>query len=314
MKKILVLVPFAPAQRRQLAEAAPGWEFLYAKEDAAQQTLPEGVEIVIGEPKHAAIAAAPELKWVQMTWAGTDKYTAAPEPFPAGVALTNASGAFGPIMSEYALGAVLTLYHRFPAYLQNQRQERWEDAGAERSLRGKHALIFGAGDVGRCTAEKLSFFGAHVTGVRRRVSEVPAGFERLVSLEAAEGELPKADIVVCCIPNSAATAGYFGARRLALLKEDAVLVNMGRGSFVDAQALARRLEQFPAFSAALDVTDPEPLPPGHPLWQLENVLITPHVAGPSFGHCPDTEARICEICCGNLRRWLAGQPLKNRLL
>lgn len=314
MKKILVLVPFAPAQRRQLAEAAPGWEFLYAKEDAAQQTLPEGVEIVIGEPEHAAIAAAPELKWVQMTWAGTDKYTAAPEPFPAGVALTNASGAFGPIMSEYALGAVLTLYHRFPAYLQNQRQERWEDAGAERSLRGKHALIFGAGDVGRCTAEKLSFFGAHVTGVRRRVSEVPAGFERLVSLEAAEGELPKADIVVCCIPNSAATAGYFGARRLALLKEDAVLVNMGRGSFVDAQALARRLEQFPAFSAALDVTDPEPLPEGHPLWKLENVLITPHVAGPSFGHCPDTEARICEICCGNLRRWLAGQPLKNRVL
>ena len=314
MKKILVLVPFAPAQRRQLAEAAPGWEFLYAKEDAAQQTLPEGVEIVIGEPQHAAIAAAPELKWVQMTWAGTDKYTAAPEPFPAGVALTNASGAFGPIMSEYALGAVLTLYHRFPAYLQNQRQERWEDAGAERSLRGKHALIFGAGDVGRCTAEKLSFFGAHVTGVRRRVSEVPAGFERLVSLEAAEGELPKADIVVCCIPNSAATAGYFGARRLALLKEDAVLVNMGRGSFVDAQALARRLEQFPAFSAALDVTDPEPLPEGHPLWKLENVLITPHVAGPSFGHCPDTEARICEICCGNLRRWLAGQPLKNRVL
>ena len=314
MKKILVLVPFAPAQRRQLAEAAPGWEFLYAKEDAAQQTLPEGVEIVIGEPEHAAIAAAPELKWVQMTWAGTDKYTAAPEPFPAGVALTNASGAFGPIMSEYALGAVLTLYHRFPAYLQNQRQERWEDAGAERSLRGKLALIFGAGDVGRCTAEKLSFFGAHVTGVRRRVSEVPAGFERLVSLEAAEGELPKADIVVCCIPNSAATAGYFGARRLALLKEDAVLVNMGRGSFVDAQALARRLEQFPAFSAALDVTDPEPLPEGHPLWQLENVLITPHVAGPSFGHCPDTEARICEICCGNLRRWLAGQPLKNRVL
>lgn len=314
MKKILVLVPFAPAQRRQLAEAAPGWEFLYAKEDAAQQTLPEGVEIVIGEPEHAAIAAAPELKWVQMTWAGTDKYTAAPEPFPAGVALTNASGAFGPIMSEYALGAVLTLYHRFPAYLQNQRQERWEDAGAERSLRGKLALIFGAGDVGRCTAEKLLFFGAHVTGVRRRVSEVPAGFERLVSLEAAEGELPKADIVVCCIPNSAATAGYFGARRLALLKEDAVLVNMGRGSFVDAQALARRLEQFPAFSAALDVTDPEPLPPGHPLWKLENVLITPHVAGPSFGHCPDTEARICEICCGNLRRWLAGQPLKNRVL
>lgn len=314
MKKILVLVPFAPAQRRQLAEAAPGWEFLYAKEDAAQQTLPEGVEIVIGEPEHAAIAAAPELKWVQMTWAGTDKYTAAPEPFPAGVALTNASGAFGPIMSEYALGAVLTLYHRFPAYLQNQRQERWEDAGAERSLRGKQALIFGAGDVGRCTAEKLSFFGAHVTGVRRRVSEVPAGFERLVSLEAAEGELPKADIVVCCIPNSAATAGYFGARRLALLKEDAVLVNMGRGSFVDAQALARRLEQFPAFSAALDVTDPEPLPEGHPLWKLENVLITPHVAGPSFGHCPDTEARICEICCGNLRRWLAGQPLKNRVL
>ena len=314
MKKILVLVPFAPAQRRQLAEAAPGWEFLYAKEDAAQQTLPEGVEIVIGEPEHAAIAAAPELKWVQMTWAGTDKYTAAPEPFPAGVALTNASGAFGPIMSEYALGAVLTLYHRFPAYLQNQRQERWEDAGAERSLRGKHALIFGAGDVGRCTAEKLSFFGAHVTGVRRRVSEVHAGFERLVSLEAAEGELPKADIVVCCIPNSAATAGYFGARRLALLKEDAVLVNMGRGSFVDAQALARRLEQFPAFSAALDVTDPEPLPEGHPLWKLENVLITPHVAGPSFGHCPDTEARICEICCGNLRRWLAGQPLKNRVL
>lgn len=316
MKKILVLAPFSAAQKRLLEEAAPGYAFLYAQAgDALSPSLTDGVEIIIGEPEHSVIAAAPALKWVQMTWAGTDKYTApSAKPFPQNIALTNASGAFGPIMSEYALGAVLSLYHRFPAYLRRQQRARWADAGAERSVCGKQVLIFGAGDVGRNTAGRFSALGAHVAGVRRRTAEIPAGFERIVPLDAAEAELPGADIVINCLPNSASTAGYLSERRLSLLKPDAVLVNMGRGSFIDTDALARRLALLPGFSAALDVTDPEPLPEEHPLWKMENVILTPHVAGPSFGHCPDTEERICRICCDNLRFWQSGQPLVNRVL
>ena len=98
------------------------------------------------------------------------------------------------------------------------------------------------------------------------------------------------------------------------MKQGALLVNMGRGSFVDCAALARVLEDGRLLGAALDVTDPEPLPPEHPLWQCKNALITPHVAGPSFEHCPDTEEAIAAICCDNLRRYSSGEKLRNRVL
>ena len=113
------------------------------------------------------------------------------------------------------------------------------------------------------------------------------------------------------MPQSPETAGWLSAERLALLPQDAVVVNVGRGSFLDADALARELQSGHLFGAGLDVTEPEPLPAEHPLWNLQNCILTPHVAGVSFGHLPQTEERIWRICAENLERYAAGEPLRN---
>ena len=129
-----------------------------------------------------------------------------------------------------------------------------------------------------------------------------------------EAELGCADVVVCCLPSSEETDGYLDERRLQMLKEGSVLVNVGRGWFIDCEALARVLAEGRLRGAALDVTDPEPLPAGHPLWAEPRCVITPHVAGRGFGSCPETEELICQVVCDNLRRWRAGKPLTHVVL
>jgi phosphoglycerate dehydrogenase-like enzyme len=133
-------------------------------------------------------------------------------------------------------------------------------------------------------------------------------------LSHAEQWLPKADIVICCIPNNTDTVHFLNDKRLRLMKEDALLINMGRGNFIVTDELIKIMGEGHLLGAALDVTEPEPLPPGHPLWDMENVMITPHIAGPSFSHCPETEDKIAAICCDNLKRYASGLPLKNLIL
>ena len=160
-------------------------------------------------------------------------------------------------------------------------------------------------------ARRLQAFGVKTFGVCRQTSPDRPGFDRLVRLDEAETLLPAADFVLGAMPQSPETAGWLSAERLALLPQDAVVVNVGRGSFLDADALARELQSGHLFGAGLDVTDPEPLSAAHPLWSLPNCILTPHVAGLSFGHLPQTEERIWRICAENLERYAAGDPLRN---
>ena len=176
-------------------------------------------------------------------------------------------------------------------------------------------LIFGAGDIGSCVAKRLSGFDvASIVGVCRDTSKPREGFDKLISLTRAESYLPESDIVVGCIPNTPETSGYFGEKRLHLMKEGAILVNVGRGNFIDMAALNSVLQEGHLQGAALDVTDPEPLPIKNPLWRNYRCSITPHVSGTAFGRCEGTEERICEICCDNLRRYRADEPLAHRVL
>lgn len=311
--KIAVLVPFCDEDIKRLAGAIPGAE-LVVEPDASperQTELLSDAEVVIGEPELEAIAASKSLRLVQMTWAGTDKYTRAERPFPAGIALCSASGAFGRGMAQYALGMILALYRRIPDYLEQKQRHLWAELCAERSIVGKNVLIFGTGNIGGCTAKLLRAAGAaRITGVRRSVSSIPEGFDAVCSLRDADGAIPQADIIIGCMPNTDENQSYFSEARLRSMKPDAVLVNMGRGAFVDCAALARVLDSGHLFGAALDVTQPEPLPPEHPLWSCSRLIITPHMAGPSFG-CPETEHAICDICVENLCRYASGEPLRN---
>lgn len=246
-----------------------------------------------------------------MTWAGTDKYTRSDVAFPAGVSLCCAVGGFGQLISQYVMAQALGLMQNLPAYRDEQRLHRWRDLGPVGSLDGARVLVFGAGNIGGWVARRLHGFDCEVTGVCRDASRPRPGFDRLVTLDAAEGELARADVVVGALPNNDATTGWLDGRRLRLMAPGAVLVNVGRGNFVDCDALAGVLAAGGIRGAALDVTSPEPLPADHPLWAEPRCAITPHVSGGSFGRHRQTEDNICAICCDNLRALRTGAALRN---
>lgn len=272
-------------------------------------------DIIIGEPDIADILDNQKLKWVQMTWAGTDKYTTQKalagnkKGFPKSVMLSNASGSFGDIMSEYALGAVLSVYHRFPSYQKQQEKQIWCDAGAEDSLFGKTVLLLGAGDIGTKVAQKCKAFSMHTIGMRRDVSKKPDVFDEMYELSALDEILPKADLVICSLPDKPNTRGLLSKDRLLMMKSDAVLLNMGRGTILDCFVLDNVLKSGHLKAAILDVTSPEPLPKEHPLWKNDKVMITPHIAGPSIAHAKITQNHIVDLCCDNLKRFFGGEEI-----
>lgn len=314
MQELLITGAMRPDQLEALrAAAGAGWRLTACPQEGDESVLRAALstaDVVIGEPPLELLRESRRIRWVQMTWAGADRYTRSPIPFPAGVRLTNASGAFGGLMSQYAVGQVLSLMQNLPGYLRQQEAGLWADLGSVASLEGATVLIFGAGDIGSSTAKRLTGFDTFTVGVCRDTTKKRPHFSALCTLDEAEDWLPRADVVICCLPSSGETDHYLNGRRLRLLKPGGVLVNMGRGSFVDCDALSDVLSEGYLRGAALDVTHPEPLPPEHPLWRLPNCVLTPHVSGKSEGRRALEDA-ICRICCENLRRFTAGAPLRN---
>ena len=312
--RILVTEPFSSHHMDLLRQAA-GVDATLTQvsrdtSDDELRPLLATADVVIGEPSPRLLAEGTPVRWVQMTWAGTDLYTRSTLPFPVGVRLTNVAGtAFGHIISQYVVGQVLALAQNLHMYVRQQERELWKDAGPVLSLEETTVLIMGAGDIGSCTAKRLAGFGCHCIGVCRDAASTRPHFERLVTLDEAEEELPHAGIVINCLPNTEATEHWLDERRLRLMRQGSILVNVGRGNFIDCEALVRVLAEGRLRGAALDVTEPEPLPQGHPLWQEPRCVITPHKSGSSFGRCSRTEDLICEVCCDNLRRFIEGREL-----
>ncbi len=318
MKNILVSFPATQRQREKFLQAIEKyneeWKLAFTDElsELECKKLYQTVHIIIGEPDIAWITDNHNLEWVQMTWAGTDKYTCNPG-FPKHVQLTNASGAFGMIMSEYAIGAILSLYRRFPKYWQQQREHIWQDSGSEECLYSKTVLLLGTGDIGSNLAKRLEAFGTYNIGVRRNAGECLPGFHEMHGFDELDELLGRADIVACSLPNKPQTRGLFTKERLLRMKKDAVLLNMGRGSLIDTDALVEVLEAEHLRGVVLDVVSPEPLPKTHRLWDMDRVMLTPHIAGPSIAHCEVTQDRIVDICCENIQRYLRGQSLRNKI-
>ena len=263
-------------------------------------------EVVIGEPTLQELSEAKQLKWVQMTWAGADRYLHG--GFPKDVLLTTASGAFGETIAEHALAMLFSLCRRLPAYL---KAGKWQDLGSEKRIAGGTALIFGCGDIGTQIAKRLQALGVRTVGVCRAARQPRPYFEALTTLNCAEAFLPEADFILCALPSNEETNGYFDEERLNLCKDDAVLINVGRGGLIDLSVLTALLENGKFFGVGLDVVESEPLPPEHPLWKMPNVILTPHVAGVSFGHLPETEEKIWAICRENLQKYIDGKPLRS---
>lgn len=283
--------------------------FLPEASPAQRRKALEDATVVFGAPTLEELAVAKRLRWVQMFWAGADRYLHG--GFPENVRLTTASGAFGQTIAEHMLAMLFALCRRLPAYL---RRGNWQDLGAEKIVTGATALILGAGDIGSQLARRLRGLGVHTIGVCRSCSVPRPGFDCLTTLAEAEAYLPEADFVLCALPSNRETDGWLNARRLELLRTDCVLINTGRGRLIDLERLTQCLNNGKFFGVGLDVTEPEPLPLEHPLWQMERVILTPHVAGVSFGHSNETEEAIWHICQENLCRYRSGETLRNEVI
>jgi phosphoglycerate dehydrogenase-like enzyme len=307
MKKLLITLPCKPDVLASLQdEFSDRYEMVFAQGDPeiiAREL--KTAEVVIGEPAPTLLETAKNLKWMQITWAGADRYT---KNFPEGVILTNASGAFGRIISEYTMGMILSQYKRLPQYYVNQQKKVWADLGAERSLLGQTVLILGTGNVGSSIAQKLHAFGTYNIGINRSGS-CPEHFDECHPIEMLNDYLPKADIVIGALPRTPFTQGLFDYQRMQLIQKDALLVNVGRGTMIVTKDLETLLAEGHFSGVVLDVMDPEPLPESSALWTCERVLLTPHISGIGFGHEPATERFIWDICRDNLRRYAAGESL-----
>ena len=161
-------------------------------------------------------------------------------------------------------------------------------------------------------AKRLRGFDCTVIGIRRTGGMLP-GFDEMHTLGELDDLLPRADVVAGCLPGTKETAGLLNESRLRRMKPSALLINCGRGSLIDTAALETALQEGRLGGCALDVTEPEPLPGESPLWNMENVILTPHISGASFGHVAETEDRIYALAAENLRRYLEGEPLLNRV-
>jgi phosphoglycerate dehydrogenase-like enzyme len=262
---------------------------------------------------HELPALAPNVRWVQATSAGIGDYVrrmgyAASMP---NTIFTTASGVHARPLAEFCFMVLLAFHKKLLPTLGDQRQKHWERFAAG-ELTGQTLVIVGVGRIGREIARVGQTFGMRVIGVKRS----PAGVDAAgLHLDALYGPsdlhrvLPHAQNLVLVAPHTPETERMIGAAELALLPRGAVFVNIGRGALVDEDALIEALRSGHLLGAALDVFREEPLPPESPLWEMENVIVYPHSASTSYLE----NARITDLFCQNLRRYLAGEPLLNQL-
>jgi len=244
------------------------------------------------------------LRWIQSISAGVEDLVT-PALAAHGVVLTNAAGVYDAGLAESVLGFLLAFSARI---LEDTRLEAgaWPHDGM-RLLRGTTALVVGAGSIGSEVGRLLKAAGLRVRGVARTVRPPDDVFESMAGPEALQEELAAADHVVNAMPITPATRRMFDAAAFAAMKPTAVFVNIGRGATVDEPALVQALQEGVIAGAALDVFEQEPLPAESPLWRLPNVLVSPHRAGDHEGW----EADVVALFVDNLRRFVAGEPLRN---
>ena len=297
--------------RHALVPSEQGLELLDPPPDGVEVSVwlpgedppPQAAEAGFWVPRHLAGAvlaeqldALPKLQVVQLLTAGAESFAGR---LPAGVLLCDARGVHGSSTSEWVLMAVLAVVRELPGYVLDQPRQRWNQH-VTGELAGSRVLVVGAGDVGESIRRRLLPFDVTVTMVARRARAGAHGVDELPAL------LPDADIVVVVVPLTPATEKLVDADFLARMPDGALLVNAARGPVADTAALLAEL-QAGRLRAALDVTDPEPLPPGHPLWDAPGLLLTPHVGGAVTGFPRRAYALVRE----QLARWARDEPLQN---
>ncbi|MCH4179208.1 MAG: D-2-hydroxyacid dehydrogenase [Megasphaera sp.] len=311
--KIIVAMETNQQHRKWLEAAAGENEIIYLQpKGPVEVQVPDSIlteaDVIIGNIAPSLLSKAVHLQWLQLNSAGANSYCR-PGILADGVYLTNATGAYGLALAEHMTGQLLAMMKKLYVYYDNQKKGYWHDEGTVQSIYGAQVLIIGFGDIGRQFGKRMKAMGAHVTGIRRRSTVLVPEADEMGTMDELDTYLARADIVASCLPDTAATYHLYTSERFAAMKRGAYFLNIGRGSNVVQKDLCNAVKGGHLAGAAVDVTDPEPLPDGDLMWHTKGIYITPHVSGGY--HLQATHDNIIHIAAANLRNFLAGKPLRN---
>ena len=311
--KLLVFLPVLEPRHREIIQAAAeknGFQALFFEQEEEALSACGDAEILFTQS--ALIPArAPVFRWMCTPSAGVNTFVHL-DAFRSGRAvLSNSSGAYGVTISEHVVMTTLEMLRRQPEYDAIVSRREWVRSLPVRSILGSRVAVLGTGDLGREIARRFGAFApASLTGVNRSGANPEGLFDRVVPIGDLDGLLPDTDILIMTLPETHDTLGLLDARRLSLLPDQALIVNVGRGSAIDQAALEAQLRSG-RLRAALDVFETEPVPADAPLWTCPNLLLTPHIAGNMT--LPYTRERIVSLFLEDFDNYCSRRPLLRRI-
>lgn len=315
-RKGLVTFLCDSATRQRLTEAAGNrCDFTFKDDSWTQEAYRSALtdsNIIIGEPRNEDFQYCRNLELMHSPSSGVNYYVQG-GCFPEQAILCSMTGGYGNILAEHLLGMVLSLCRRLPEYRDQQHEHLWQLRKYDKQLEGSTVLILGAGDIGTTLARWMRPMVGTIIGMRRVAREHPDCFDRMITPAQLDEVLPEADIIICALPHTPETMGMLNEDRLRKSKKDAVLVNGGRGSLIDQDALCRLLQEGHFWGVGLEVASPEPLPPESPLWNQPRLIITPHAAGNSFAPDSPLAKKIWDFIIGNISGYLSGEEPRNQI-
>ena len=300
-------VNLPPDLLKEAAAVAPNLKIVIARPADLAKEIGDA-DAVVGLPlTPELLKQARQLKWLHISSAGVERGLF-PELIDSNVVVTNAKNVYGPQIADHAFAFLLALTRRLTVTIPKQNLEEWPAGrGGMIELDGKTAVIIGVGGIGSQIAQRAHGFGMKVIGVDIRDLPPSATVQRVVPPDMLDSVLPEADVVFISAPHTKKTEKMMGPRQFELMKQGSYFIAVSRGKIYDRGALVKALDSNRLAGAGLDVTDPEPLPKGDPLWKFPNVVITPHTSGGSDG----LQARLNHLVKENIRRFGAGLPLLN---
>ena len=308
-RSLIVVFPGLPDRfAARIRETAESRSFTCRFFEHTSESFPflENAEVILSNDPTLS-RSAPNLRWICSTFAGADAFMA-PDAFanPAAL-LSNSSGAYGLTISEHVIMVLLEILRRQPEYQAHVRNREWVRRLPVRSIHGSRVTLLGTGNIGQETLRKLEGFGpAEVVGVNRNGRNPGGLFSRVLKSTELDRILPETDILVISLPGTRETRHLLSAPLLKLLPDDAVIVNVGRGSVVDQEALEKELRGGRLF-AALDVFEQEPVPPDSTLWTCPRLVLTPHVSGDLS--LPYTVEKVVSLFLEDFENYCVGRPL-----
>ncbi|MGF7142228.1 phosphoglycerate dehydrogenase-like enzyme [Anaerotaenia torta] len=303
------IFPMNEEQREDIINTAPGISVTVAEARKVTREMIENAEIIFGWLTKEQKSWAKKLRWLHLPSAGADGYTQPEEYCNKDIRISTSSGVFGQPIAEHVFAMILSHNRNLQEYAYYKAEKRWVRGWETKDFFGSTIGILGLGDIGSQIAKRAKAWGARVLAIKRSRTPAPDYVDGLYTMEEIDEVLAQSDYVVLALPNTHRTKGLISEEKLRLMKPGAFLVNIGRGSLIDQEALIKALTEGRIGGAGLDVTDPEPLPEDSPLWELPNVILTPHTSGGS----PTNDRRRLSIFLHNLECYIKDRPLQNQV-